>query len=98
MPDSGLGGAAPPPPQRKAPPGSFVLEPAPPEAFAGVPSEVDDAVVFFQVCLPPVVGMWQALPAEDKDRWAKTRMHTRGGAPKRPRRRRRRKRRFDHGL
>ena len=45
-----------------------------------------------------LVGMWQALPAADKDRWAKTRMHTRGGAPKRPRRRRRRKRRFDHGL
>ena len=44
-----------------------------------------------------LVGMWQALPAADKDRWAKTRMHTRGGAPKRPRRRRRR-RRFDHGL
>ena len=45
-----------------------------------------------------LVGMWQALPAEDKDRWAKTRMHTRGGEPKRPRRRRRRKRRFEHGL
>jgi hypothetical protein len=50
-----------------------------------------------------LVGMWQALPAADKGRWAKTRMHTRGGAPNYtrggpPRRRRRRKRRFDHGL